>query len=597
VLTRLTTIQDPVQMKKPLLALCLSGMFFLGKAQQFSLLKDINPGSASSNICYLTNVDNEMFFAATNGINGMELWKTDGTDNGTVMVKDIKSGSANSSIGYLTQVNHMLFFVANNGSAGTELWKSDGTTAGTVMVRDIRPGSMGSNPSGLVDLNGILYFAADDGINGMELWKSDGTSAGTVLVKDINFLSASSYPQSLANVNGTLYFAAENASDGVELWKSDGTAAGTTLLKDIWPGIESGYPSGLINVGSTLFFAATDGIKGTELWKSDGTTAGTLLLKDIWPGSGESYPFSMKSVDGQLFFSADNGTKGAELWKSDGTTAGTVLVKDIWPGIESGAAGNFSELIHKLVFTGNDGVSGYTTWQSDGSAQGTTVATIGTPGNMQELVETTDNIYASITENEIGRELWAISYNSILPLHMLEFNGILSDNNAILDWKTDNEINTDEFIVERSISGSNNYIAVGHVKSANSPGVHSYSFTDDNIAALGTDVIHYRLKQRDIDSRFTYSKVVTLTTRSKYTLILYPNPAATQINLSVAAKRREKLDYRIFDNTGRIVMQQTSQILTGTNSFAIDINKLSAGVYYLKLSSNSVNEQMQFVKH
>ncbi|MEP7374415.1 MAG: ELWxxDGT repeat protein [Chitinophagaceae bacterium] len=583
-------------MKKPLLALCLFGSSFLGKAQQFSLLKDINPGSASSNICYLTNVDNTMFFAATNGMNGMELWKTDGTDNGTVMVKDIKPGSANSSIGYLTEVNHILFFVANNGSAGTELWKSDGTTAGTVMVRDIRPGSMGSNPSGLVNLNGIVYFAADDGINGTELWKSDGTTAGTVLVKDINSLSASSYPQSLANVNGTLYFAAENGSSGVELWKSDGTAAGTILLKDIWPGAGDGYPSGLINVAGTLFFSAADGIKGTELWKSDGTAAGTVLVKDIWPGAGDSYPFSMKSVDGQLFFSADNGTKGDELWKSDGTGAGTVLVKDIWPGIESGAAGNFSEFIHKLVFTGNDGVSGYTTWQSDGSALGTTVATIGTPGNMQELVETTDNIYASITENVMGRELWAISYNSILPVHLLEFNGVLSENNAILDWKTENEINADEFIVERSMNGSNNFSAAGKAKSANTPGVHNYSFTDANVTQLASDVIYYRLKQKDIDGHFTYSKVVTLTVRAKSALVLFPNPAANQIILAITAKRTEKLGYSVFDNAGRIVMQQTSHVLTGANSFTIDINKLPAGVYYLKLSGNSLNEQMQFVK-
>ena len=593
---RLATIQDPVQMKKPLLALCLSGMSFLGMAQQFSLLKDINPGSASSNICYLTKVDNAMFFAATNGINGMELWKTDGTDNGTVMVKDIKPGSPNSSIGYLTEVNHSLFFVANNGSNGTELWKSDGTTAGTVMVKDIRSGTMGSNPSGLVNLNGVVYFAADDGINGMELWKSDGTAAGTVMVKDINPLSASSYPQSLATVNGILYFAAENSPAGMELWKSDGTAAGTILVKDIWPGTESGYPSNLINVGSTLFFAATDGIKGTELWKSDGTTAGTVLLKDIWPGAGESYPFSLKNVDGQLFFSADNGTKGAELWKSDGTTPGTVLVKDIWPGIESGAAGNFSELIHKLVFTGNDGVSGYTTWQSDGSAEGTTVASIGSPGDMQELVETTDNIYASIRQNEIGRELWAISYSSVLPLHMLELNARLQDNDVIVNWKTENEVNTSEFIVERSINASSNFSAVGKVKAANTPGIHRYSFTDGNIAQLVSDVIHYRLKQTDIDGRLTYSKVVTLAIKNRSTLSLYPNPASNQINLSVVTKRREKLGYQVFDNAGRMVMHLNSQVLPGTNSFAIDINKLSGGVYYLKLSSPSLNEQIQFVK-
>ncbi len=70
--------------------------------------------------------------------------------------------------------------------AGSELWKSDGTSAGTVLVCDIRPGASSASPSSLTDVNGTLYFQANDGTNGSELWKSDGTSAGTVLVRDIN---------------------------------------------------------------------------------------------------------------------------------------------------------------------------------------------------------------------------------------------------------------------------------------------------------------------------------------------------------------------------------------------------------------------------
>ena len=108
-------------MKIPLLLLFLAPVFFVGSAQQFTLLKDINPGSVSSNICYLTDVNNTLFFAANNGINGMELWKTNGTDEGTMLVKDINPGTPSSSIGYLTQANSVLFFVANNGIAGTEL--------------------------------------------------------------------------------------------------------------------------------------------------------------------------------------------------------------------------------------------------------------------------------------------------------------------------------------------------------------------------------------------------------------------------------------------------------------------------------------------
>ena len=145
------------------------------------------------------------------------------------------------------------------------------------------------------------------------------------------------------------------------------------------------------------------------------------------------------------------------------------MVKDIWPGIQSGAAGNFSQLINKLLFTGNDGVSGYTTWQSDGSPEGTKVATIGTPGSMLELVETDTVIFASIVQTDVGRELWTVNYSSVFPLCILEFKGWINDDDALLNWKTDQESNTDKFIVERSINGTQ-YSPVGSVISANTPG-------------------------------------------------------------------------------------------------------------------------------
>ncbi|MCR6720165.1 MAG: hypothetical protein NVV59_07625 [Chitinophagaceae bacterium] len=121
-------------------------------------------------------VNNQVFFGANDGTNGMELWKSDGTASGTVLVKDIFPGSGSSSIGYITAVESQVYFVANNGTNGVELWKSDGTTDGTVMVKDIRAGNGSSFPAALAAMGSTLLFSATDGANGAELWKDGWNS-------------------------------------------------------------------------------------------------------------------------------------------------------------------------------------------------------------------------------------------------------------------------------------------------------------------------------------------------------------------------------------------------------------------------------------
>jgi ELWxxDGT repeat protein len=372
------------------------------------LLSDFQTNVASSNPTSLVEIDGTVFFTATDALHGTELWKTDGTQNGTVLVKDIYPGVLSSNPNYLVSVNGTLFFSAFDPTNGTELWRSDGTAAGTVLVKHIYSGASSSSPAYLTNVGGVLYFAATDS-NGSELWKSDGTDAGTLLVKDI-YGGGSSSPNALVNVGGTLYFAASDAATGRELWKSDGTSLGTTMVKDIISGTATSSLSNLTAVGARLFFVANDGTSGAELWTSDGTAEGTVMLRDIYPGTGNANPNNLTAVGNNLFFQANDPTNGTELWTSDGTAAGTALVRDIYSGAGSSSPAYLVNVGGTLFFSATDSsVRGVELWKSDGTTGGTVlvrdVFSGGSSSSPQVLANIGGILFFSAWDAN-GRELW-----------------------------------------------------------------------------------------------------------------------------------------------------------------------------------------------
>src|SRR5262249_26290189 len=78
-------------------------------------------------------------------------------------------------------VNGDLFFEASDGIHGFELWASNGTADGTFLVQDIKPGVHGSYPHNLTNLNGTLFFSANDGTNGDGLWFLQKAHSSTAL--------------------------------------------------------------------------------------------------------------------------------------------------------------------------------------------------------------------------------------------------------------------------------------------------------------------------------------------------------------------------------------------------------------------------------
>jgi ELWxxDGT repeat protein len=138
------------------------------------------------------------------------------------LIGDLLPGPSSSSPYGVTSAGAFAVF-STAASAGSELWRSDGTVSGTILVKDLGPDTDSSYISGLTVGNGWVFFSADDGIHGRELWRSDGRGPGTSMVADLAAGAESSWVEPVAMVNSRLVLLRWTLN-GYELWAYDATA-------------------------------------------------------------------------------------------------------------------------------------------------------------------------------------------------------------------------------------------------------------------------------------------------------------------------------------------------------------------------------------
>ncbi|MBL8737937.1 MAG: hypothetical protein JNL12_16000 [Planctomycetes bacterium] len=286
------------------------------------LLRDIAPGATSSQPFLaenFTTAGNRTFFSANDGSSGFELWSTDGTPAGTTLVRDLRPGSGSSNPAQLTAVGNRVFFVANDGTSGAELWVSDGTFAGTTRI-DVVPGPVGSNPSELV-ADGLAAWFTAYALGTEEVYRSDGTPAGTVAVTNGGAGQANPYSDLVPTQNGLFFVHYGLLNHGAELWHSTGTLASTHLVLDIGPGRADGIVPGTLAPalgGTQVVFGGNDREHGLQLWLSDGSAANTRRLTDWGSGRrGAVHVAALAEIATATWLAADDGAVGREPWRYD----------------------------------------------------------------------------------------------------------------------------------------------------------------------------------------------------------------------------------------------------------------------------------------
>lgn len=186
-----------------------------------------------------------------------------------------------------------------------------------------------------------------------------------------------------------------------------------------------------------------------------------------------------------------------------------------------------------------------------------------------------------------------------LPVKLISFtaksqNTGASTTTVACNWSTATEENSSHFVVERSSNG-NGFMPIGYVMSTNNSTIQQHYSFIDHTPVKG--ISHYRLKMVDNDGKFTYSRIVAVTTTNTETLFtIYPNPVKEEAMLAVSIDKKQKALYSIYDQAGRKLLSNTVSLNEGLNSISLPVTSLSAGIYIIELQTDAVFKQSRFVK-
>ena len=399
------------------------------------LVRDINAVNPGSHPSSFVPLNGAMLFQAQDEAHGFEWWRTDGTAANTRVLKDIWPGTGSGVEGphfpgNNAVVGNTLFFRGSTPGTGIELWKTDGTEAGTVLVTDINPGPESSGPQSFVVAGNAVCFTAWTPDREYEVWKSDGTAAGTVRITSFPALGASAVPIGAigsrlvfaggtprmtyytdgtpgdyrllaassqtadqapdpsavgpytpgrgaagAVIDGLLYFASASSGGGWggQLWRTDGTPAGTVRVSSFPEENRQSRPTEVFKVGDSVYVATGEpGINGAALYRLDGNGGQTLVAGA--PNLNDGIYYFMYSGHRLLAFRPTDRNEplaGHTLYRLDPAAGALVPLVDLGPFItDRGPAMTVGR--HTYFFTdGRRGFPEYHLWRTDGTPQGT----------------------------------------------------------------------------------------------------------------------------------------------------------------------------------------------------------------------------------
>jgi hypothetical protein len=165
-----------------------------------------------------------------------------------------------------------------------------------------------------------------------------------------------------------------------------------------------------------------------------------------------------------------------------------------------------------------------------------------------------------------------------LPLIWSSFNTQCTGSTVRIGWKTEQEQNTLQFIIRRSLD-ARNWITIATLPAAgNSNTAQSYSYNDQQSSS---GPVYYQIQQQDIDGRLTVSPVLLSNCNAVEELKVFPNPVLNECWVSLQLSRGGSLLLQLFDSKGALVQMRQESVRNGNNQFRLQMQNLAKGIYTL----------------
>ncbi len=214
------------------------------------------------------------------------------------------------------------------------------------------------------------------------------------------------------------------------------------------------------------------------------------------------------------------------------------------------------------------------------------VLTEGIPGSVINTARITANSQAGDNFIDDGTAVISPSGGPV-DVTLSSFTATLVNNNGLLKWVTEQELNFSHFEIERS-DDAVRFAARGSVTGAGqSDSKRSYTYNDP--IAAGTKIVYYRLKMVDLDGKYVYSRIIAIRLNGSFSadnVNVYPNPFISDIKVRLSVKEDNTATFRIISFDGRELVNRKVSVLNGENIIVLkDFGTLATGNYILEITS------------